>query len=44
MSNSTMTRSGSTFKFNGFHTTIAWQNGTGLNNPTIRVYLDKKGK
>ena len=44
MSNSTMIRSGSTFKFNGFHTTIAWQNGTGLNNPTIRVYLDKKGE
>ena len=44
MSDSTMTRSGSTFKFNDFHTTIAWQNGTGLNNPTIRVYLDKKGK
>lgn len=44
MANSPMTRSGYTFKFNGFHTTIAWQNGTGLNNPTIRVYLDKKGK
>ena len=44
MANSSMTRSGYTFKFNGFHTTIAWQNGTGLNNPTIRVYLDKKGK
>lgn len=44
MANSPMIRSGYTFKFNGFHTTIAWQNGTGLNNPTIRVYLDKKGK
>ena len=42
-SNSSISRSGYTFKFNGFHTTIAWQNGTGLNNPTIRVYLDKKG-
>lgn len=40
---STVSRSGYTFNFNGFHTTIAWQNGTGLNNPTIRVYLDKKG-
>lgn len=45
MASNTMTRGGDfTFKFNGFHTTIAWQNGTGLNNPTIRVYLDKKGK
>lgn len=31
-----------TFQFNGFHTTIAWQNGTGLNNPTIRVFFDRK--
>jgi hypothetical protein len=44
MVSSSISRSGYTFKFNGFHTTIAWQNGTGLNNPTIRVYLDKKGK
>lgn len=44
MNSDTMTRNGFTFKFNGFHTTVAWQNGTGLNNPTIRVYLDKKGK
>lgn len=44
MANGNMVRKGYTFKFDGFHTTIAWQNGTGLNNPTIRVYLDKKGK
>lgn len=44
MAESSMTRSGYTFKFNGFHTTIAWQNNTGLNNPSIRVYLDRKGK
>ena len=44
MTSGSMTRSGYTFKFPGFHTTIAWQNGTGLNNPTIRVYLDKKGE
>lgn len=44
MTNSSIIRSGYSFKFNGFRTTIAWQNGTGLNNPTIRVYLDKKGK
>ena len=44
MIGSSVSRSGYTFKFTGFHTTIAWQNGTGLNNPTIRVYLDKKGK
>lgn len=30
-------------KFDDFHITIAWQNGTGLSNPTIRVFLDKKG-
>ena len=44
MISDSISRSGYTFKFNGFHTTIAWQNGTGLNNPTIRVYLDKKGE
>jgi len=27
------------FVFDHFRMTIAWQNGTGLNNPTIRVYL-----
>lgn len=43
MVNSSFTRRGCfTFKFKGFHTTIAWQNNTGLCNPTIRVYLDKK--
>lgn len=45
MASNSITLSGDyTFKFDGFHTTIAWQNGTGLNNPTIRVYLDKKGE
>ena len=29
-----------TFSFPNFHVTIAWQNGTGLCNPTIRVFLD----
>jgi hypothetical protein len=38
--NLAISRSGYTFKFSGFHTTIAWQNGTGLNNPTIRVFFD----
>lgn len=28
-----------TFGFDKFNITIAWQNGTGLNNPTIRVFL-----
>lgn len=42
--NLSISRNGYTFKFSGFHTTIAWQNGTGLNNPTIRVYFDKKGE
>ena len=32
-----------TFQLKGFHITIAWQNCTGLNNPTIRVFIDKKG-
>ena len=42
--NLSISRNGYTFKFAGFHTTIAWQNGTGLNNPTVRVYFDKKGE
>ena len=41
--NLSITRSGYTFKFTGFHTTIGWQNGVGLNNPTIRVFFEKKG-
>lgn len=32
--------SGGTIKMYGVHFTIAWQNGTGLNNPTIRVFLE----
>lgn len=32
--------SGGTIKMYGIHFTIAWQNGTGLNNPTIRVFLE----
>lgn len=28
-----------TFGFDSFNLTIAWQNGTGLNNPTIRIFL-----
>lgn len=30
------------FKFNRFRVAISWQNGTGLNNPTIRIYLNKE--
>ena len=32
--------SGSTIKFGGFHCTLSWQNGVGLYNPTLRVFLD----
>ena len=35
-----LTISGGTIKMYGIHFTIAWQNGTGLNNPTIRVFLE----
>ena len=35
-----LTVSGGTIKMYGIHFTIAWQNGTGLNNPTIRVFLE----
>lgn len=31
---------GSTIKISKAHFTFAWQNGTGLNNPTIRVFLE----
>lgn len=27
-------------KFEGFKVVIAWQNGTGLNNPTVRVFIN----
>ena len=32
--------SGVTIKIPGVHFTFGWQNGTGLNNPTIRVFLE----
>lgn len=32
--------SGITIKIPGVHFTFGWQNGTGLNNPTIRVFLE----
>lgn len=38
--NNNLTLSGGTIKLYGVHFTIAWQNGTGLNNPTIRVFLE----
>lgn len=31
-----------TYHFGCFHITMSWQNGIGLNNPTIRVFLDGK--
>ena len=36
-----LTLSGGTIKMYGVHFTIGWQNGTGLNNPTIRVFLEE---
>ena len=27
-------------KFEGFKVVVAWQNGTGLNNPTVRVFIN----
>ena len=38
--NDNLALSGGTIKMYGVHFTIAWQNGTGLNNPTIRVFLE----
>lgn len=40
LNNDRLSVSGSTIKMYGVHFTIAWQNGTGLNNPTIRVFLE----
>lgn len=41
MSTETFEKKGKfTFSFPNFHVTIAWQNGTGLCNPTVRVFLD----
>ena len=40
INNNTLKLSGGTIKMCGAHFTIAWQNGTGLNNPTIRVFLE----
>lgn len=40
VNNNDLSVSGGTIKIHGVHFTIAWQNGTGLNNPTIRVFLE----
>jgi hypothetical protein len=40
LDNDGLSVSGGTIKMYGVHFTIAWQNGTGLNNPTIRVFLE----
>lgn len=40
LGNDNLILSGGTIKMYGVHFTIAWQNGTGLNNPTIRVFLE----
>ena len=40
LDNNDLSVSGGTIKMYGVHFTIAWQNGTGLNNPTIRVFLE----
>lgn len=40
LNNDGLSVSGGTIKLYGVHFTIAWQNGTGLNNPTIRVFLE----
>lgn len=40
LTDNNLTLSGGTIKMYGVHFTIAWQNGTGLNNPTIRVFLE----
>ena len=40
LDNDNLSVSGGTIKMYGVHFTIAWQNGTGLNNPTIRVFLE----
>lgn len=40
INNKSILRSGSTITINNVKFTFAWQNGTGLNNPTIRVFLE----